>query len=87
MTDLLVTSLMADGGLKLSLQAAIKVEIKELEDITEKEDKVDLDKDTLMTEQAQLESETKRAAEAAGSCDERSAAAIPLLYLVRQLLR
>ena len=88
MTDLLVSSLMADGGLKTALLAAIKVEVAELEKTGEKEDKVDLDKvgDTLMTEQAQLESESKRAAEVSGSWEERTTA-IPLLYLVRQLLR
>ena len=89
MTDLLVSSLMADGGLKASLQAAIKVEIRELEDSCEKEDKGDLlDKpgEQLMTEQAVLESESKRAAEVSSSWEER-AAAIPLLYLVRQLTR
>ena len=65
MTDLLVSSLMEDGGLKSSLMAAIKLEMKELEDASEKGDKTVIDKpgDTLMTEQAQLESETKRAAE------------------------
>ena len=58
MTDLLVSSFMTDGRLKTSLE----VKEKELE---ETEDKVGLDKpgDTLMTEHAQLESETKRAAE------------------------
>ena len=91
MTDLLVSSLMADGGLKTSLLAAIKVEMAELEkDGGEKEDKTDLDKgydNTLMTEQAQLESESKRAAEVTGRGWEERTTAIPLLYLVRQLLR
>ena len=83
MTDLLVSSLMADGGLKTSLEAAIKVEIKEMENSSEKEEKIELEKpgDTLMTEQALMESETKRAAEVSSSCEERTAA-IPLLYLV-----
>ena len=39
-----------------------------------------------MTEQAVLESETKRAAELSASEEEKTAA-IPLLYLIRQLLR
>ena len=58
MIDLLVSSFMTDGRPKTSLE----VKEKELE---ETEDKVGLDKpgDTLMTEHAQLESETKRAAE------------------------
>ena len=37
MTDLLVSSLMADGGLKTALKAAIRMEIKELEEVAEKE--------------------------------------------------
>ena len=49
MTDLLVSSLMADGGLKTSLLASIKVEMAELEKTGEKEDK---EGDTLMTEQS-----------------------------------
>ena len=91
MTDLLVSSLMADGGLKTALVAAILVEVKEMEEVAEKaqEDKTDQDKpctgETLMTEQAQLESESKRAASATTWEDRHSS--IPLLYLVRQLLR
>ena len=37
----------------------------------------------LMTEQAQLESESQRAAEVSGRLEERTSA-IPLIYLVRQ---
>ena len=37
-----------------------------------------------VAEQAQLEEETKRAAEAASGCWEDRSSAIPLLYLVRQ---
>ena len=91
MTDLLVSSLMADGGLKTALVAAILVEVKEMEEVAEKaqDDKTDQDKpctgETLMTEQAQMESESKRAAQATTWEDRRSS--IPLLYLVRQLLR
>ena len=41
MTDLLVSSLMADGGLEAALMAAIKVEVQDLENIFfEKELKV-----------------------------------------------
>ena len=32
MTDLLVSSLMVDGGLQMALTAAIKVEVQDLED-------------------------------------------------------
>ena len=85
----LVTSLMNDCGLKTSLLAAIKVETKELEDGGEKETqeaRLERPGDTLMTEQAVLESETNRAAELSASEEEKTAA-IPLLYLIRQLLR
>ena len=91
MTDLLVSSLMADGGLKTALVAAILVEVKEMEEVAEKaqDDKTDQDKpctgETLMTEQAQLESESKRTAQATTWEDRHTS--IPLLYLVRQLLR
>uniref|UniRef100_T1IYS2 HECT-type E3 ubiquitin transferase n=1 Tax=Strigamia maritima TaxID=126957 RepID=T1IYS2_STRMM len=90
MTDLLVSSLMADGGLEIALQAAIKVEVQDLEEMKEKE----LDKDecstttgkSLMTEQALLESESKRTQEATAS-DDGGSTTIPLLHLVKQLLK
>ena len=69
MTGLLVSSLMADGGLKTSLLTAIKVEMAELEKTGEKEDK---EGDTLITERAQLESESQRAAEESGRLEERT---------------
>ncbi|XP_022244118.1 E3 ubiquitin-protein ligase HERC2-like isoform X2 [Limulus polyphemus] len=95
MTDLLVGSLMADGGLESSLFTAVKVEIQEIEDLREKE--IDKDKDSdkdahmtssaeqLMTNQALLESATKRTQEAS-SCED-SASSIPLLHMVKQLVR
>ena len=88
MTDLLVSSLMADGGLKTALKGAIKMEVKELTEEAEKGASDGKDKpfgEDLMTEQAQLESESKRAAEVS-SWEDRSSA-IPLLYLVRQLMK
>lgn len=86
MTDLLVSSLMADGGLKTALKGAVRMEIKELEEEQEKEGGKDKPfGEELMTEQAQLEEESKRAAEAASWEDRTSA--IPLLYLVRQLMK
>ena len=89
MTDLLVSSLMADGGLRTALRGAIRMEVKELEEVSEKEGSDGTkDKpfgDELMTEQAQLESETKRAAEAS-TWEDRSST-IPLLYLVKQLMK
>ncbi|XP_054929802.1 E3 ubiquitin-protein ligase HERC2 isoform X6 [Dermacentor andersoni] len=91
MTDLLVGSLMADGGLESSLQTAIKVEIQDIEDAMEKETMPDrqLSKEMtssgeqLMSDQAVLESETKRSQ----VVSEDASAAIPLLHLVKQLLR
>ncbi|XP_077559435.1 E3 ubiquitin-protein ligase HERC2 isoform X3 [Haemaphysalis longicornis] len=91
MMDLLVGSLMADGGLESSLQTAIKVEIQDIEDAMEKETVSDrpLSKEMtssgeqLMSDQAVLESETKRSQ----VVSEDASAAIPLLHLVKQLLR
>lgn len=91
MTDLLVGSLMADGGLESSLQTAIKVEIQDIEDAVEKKAMSDkqLSKEMtssgeqLMSDQAVLESETKRSQ----VVSEDASAAIPLLHLVKQLLR
>ncbi|XP_054270101.1 E3 ubiquitin-protein ligase HERC2 isoform X2 [Macrosteles quadrilineatus] len=62
MTDLLVSSLMADGGLETSLEAAIKGELAEMKDY---------DSDLL------LDSENH----------DRYSSAVPLLHLVKQLLR
>ncbi|XP_023218340.1 E3 ubiquitin-protein ligase HERC2-like isoform X1 [Centruroides sculpturatus] len=94
MTELLVGSLMADGGLESSLLAAIKVEIQEMEEIREKEVYRDKDQDKellmttsgeqLMTEQALLESETKRTQQVSHTDD---SSVIPLLHLVKQLLK
>ena len=52
MTDLLVSSLMVDGGLQLALTAAIKVEVQDLEDTCfEKEsEQVQLSFDTHLIE-------------------------------------
>ena len=103
MTDLLVSSLMAGGGLESALSAALKVEAQDLDDATEKEG--DLDKptesgtleksheDLLMTEQAQMEAETKRTQEAASVASrmfgrsDQNGSSIPLLHLVKQLLK
>ena len=87
MANLLVSSLMADGGLEAALLAAVKAEVSDLEeDFCEKEgdrDKPVLDDDDLpMTDQAQLEAETKRAER-----HTRGGHAIPLLHLIKQLLR
>lgn len=91
MTNLLVGSLMADRGLESSLHTAIKVEVQDLDDMNEKE--VTINGDTskemtssaeqLMSDQALLESETKRTQVAS----EDASSAIPLLHLIKQLLR
>ncbi len=100
MTDLLVSSLMADGGLEVALLAAIKAEVRDLEMFSEKEGDGDKpeDVDLPMTEQAMLEAETKRAQEAAEEAgtfsgggrtrsSAKKASVIPLLHLVKQLIR
>lgn len=87
MSDLLVSSLMADGGLESAIQAAIKIEVSDLEDCMEKEgdleDKPIDSMEDLMTEQAQLEAESKRVREVSS----KKSTAIPLLHLVKQLLK
>ncbi len=87
MTDLLVSSLMADGGLRAALKAAIRMEIKEMEEVAEKAADKPYSEEELMTDQAQLESETKRAAAVSACWEDDRAANIPLLYLVRQLMK
>lgn len=91
MMDLLVGSLMAYGGLESSLQTAIKVEIQDIDDTREKETasgkqlskEMTSSGEQLMSDQALLESETKRTQVAS----EDASSAIPLLHLVKQLLR
>ncbi len=99
MTDLLVSSLMADGGLEAALLAAIKIEVQELEETRFEKDKpveVSLDllveeddnaEDSHMTEQAQMEAESKRAQECSSRESGHKSSAIPLLLLVKQLLK
>ncbi|XP_068082847.1 E3 ubiquitin-protein ligase HERC2 [Anabrus simplex] len=77
MTDLLVSSLMADGGLETALKAAFKVELGgQLEGNEGK---------AHMSEQALLETESKRAKDAA--LHEKHNSTVPLLHLVKLLLR
>ncbi|QQP57480.1 Uncharacterized protein FKW44_002489, partial [Caligus rogercresseyi] len=84
MTDLLVSSLMADGGLENALSAAIKVEMNECdEECLEKKQS-----SQLMTEQALFETESKKTRQMnfdGGSSG--NDAAIPLLHLLKQLIR
>ncbi|XP_040568701.2 LOW QUALITY PROTEIN: E3 ubiquitin-protein ligase HERC2-like [Lepeophtheirus salmonis] len=84
MTDLLVSSLMADGGLENALSAAIKVEMNEWdEDCLEKRDS-----SLLMSEQALFETESKKTRQinSDGNCSKNDAT-IPLLHLLKQLIR
>ncbi len=102
MCNLLVSSLMADGGLESALLATLKAEARILESFGEKEGEQEgkPSSEQLMSELAQLEAETKRTQEhleeeerraaleggEVSSCAEKNAA-IPLLHLVKQLLR
>jgi E3 ubiquitin-protein ligase HERC2 len=95
MTDLLTSSLMADGGLATALMAAIKIEVHDIEDTlfekgNEQDKPVDgcnltTTEDALMTEQAQMEAESKRCHHLCPG--ESKASTIPLLLLVKQLLK
>ncbi|XP_074649618.1 E3 ubiquitin-protein ligase HERC2-like [Tubulanus polymorphus] len=82
MTDLLVSSLMADGGLESALTSAIKRETQKVEEIMEKEsveaderDKVGMATNELKTQEHALDVQN----------DEESS--ISLLQLIQQLLR
>ncbi|XP_023713900.1 E3 ubiquitin-protein ligase HERC2 [Cryptotermes secundus] len=77
MTDLLVSSLMADGGLETALKAAFKVELGEHSENDERK--------AHMSDQALLETESKRAKDA--SLREKHNSTVPLLHLVKLLLR
>ncbi|XP_063244096.1 E3 ubiquitin-protein ligase HERC2 isoform X2 [Bacillus rossius redtenbacheri] len=79
MADLLVSSLMAAGGLEAALRTACRLELA---------DEGGKDKGarkTHMSDQALLETESKRAKEA--SLHEKHNSAVPLLHLVKLLLR
>ncbi|XP_070553640.1 E3 ubiquitin-protein ligase HERC2-like isoform X2 [Ptychodera flava] len=96
MMDLLVSSLMADGGLESALQAAIKTEVKDIEGKKEKDteeqgsDKENGDGPGLPSAQKSDEKkkETKTKAKTEASKKEvTKITSIPLLQLVQQLLR
>ncbi|CAD6227584.1 GSCOCG00001264001-RA-CDS [Cotesia congregata] len=74
MADLLVSSLMADGGLEHALKAAIKAEIADISD----------EKETVPSNLTSLASETKQAKELNS---EKNNVTISLLQLVKQLIR
>ncbi|XP_052829652.1 E3 ubiquitin-protein ligase HERC2 isoform X3 [Octopus bimaculoides] len=90
MTDLLVNSLMADGGLEIALQAAVKKEAQEIEK-KEKISEEDLEREVeakkvgeatnaLKTERAVLEAQAQQ-------WQDEGATGIPLLQLIQQLLK
>ncbi|KAK7097783.1 E3 ubiquitin-protein ligase HERC2-like isoform X3 [Littorina saxatilis] len=94
MTDLLVSSLMADGGLETSLNMAVKAEIKELEERKEKEgDAAEADEDesgkmSEATNDIKCEASMSSARDVSqAECLSESQAVIPLLQLIQQLLR
>ncbi|XP_049844846.1 E3 ubiquitin-protein ligase HERC2 [Schistocerca gregaria] len=77
MTDLLVSSLMADGGLETALKAAFKAELSEEPDVDKQK--------SLLSEQALVEARCKQAKDAA--LHEKHSSAVPLLHLIKLLLR
>ncbi|XP_048243824.1 E3 ubiquitin-protein ligase HERC2-like isoform X1 [Haliotis rufescens] len=93
MTDLLVSSLMAEGGLESALQAAIKKEIQEIEDKKEKESETgeDNSEDGKLSEATNGEksehSVIEKASPTVKGGDLDTKATIPLLQLIQQLLR
>ncbi|KAK3100706.1 hypothetical protein FSP39_024049, partial [Pinctada imbricata] len=87
MTDLLVGSLMADGGLELALEAAIKKETNGIEEKKEKEcDKGD---DSKLTDPLEGASSVKSEEDLLQTDQdlEEYGATIPLVQLIQQLLR
>lgn len=82
MTDLLVSSLMADGGLEFAMEAAIKKETESFEDKKETEEKEDL-----KISDSEEGSDTKMVAQENVGQEDDGEATIPLLQLIQQLLR
>ncbi|CAG7818352.1 unnamed protein product [Allacma fusca] len=95
MIDLLVSSLTADGGLENALDSAIKVEISELEESQRKNEALStssplyrLEHENLMSEEAIREVQAKKGKDLKSQVDSEGAEqAIPLLTLLRQLLK
>ncbi|XP_011141461.1 E3 ubiquitin-protein ligase HERC2 [Harpegnathos saltator] len=80
MADLLVSSLMADGGLELALKAAIKAEIADMPD--EKDFLIDVDTSNVV----KVKSETRQAMKD-GFNSGKNITTISLLQLIQQLIR
>ncbi|ODN06550.1 E3 ubiquitin-protein ligase HERC2 [Orchesella cincta] len=101
MTDLLVSSLTTDGGLEIALNAAIKAEMETTKDNPKKEQEIKycdsslLLHDNLLSDQAILEVQAKcsgvvggaAAAAALNSSSDAVDQGIPLLNLVKQLIK
>ena len=75
MADLLVSSLMADGGLEHALKAAVKAEIVDISN----------EKETIIPSNSSVASETKQAKEL--NTEKQHNMTISLLQLVKQLIR
>ncbi|GFN81530.1 E3 ubiquitin-protein ligase herc2-like, partial [Plakobranchus ocellatus] len=95
MTDLLVTSLMADGGLETALNMAIKAEVKSMDQSKEKESEMCLKEEGLNEEKDKLGTTTCAGEKSEvplldihleRGADDREAS-IPLLQLVHQLFK
>ncbi|XP_076028585.1 E3 ubiquitin-protein ligase HERC2 isoform X2 [Oratosquilla oratoria] len=95
MIDLLVSSLMADGGLEMALQAAIKFEVQEVE-LSEKNrasqlGSIGMERSGTASNSPRKNPRTEATAARSRSCDntlaEDQTSTLPLLHLVRQLLR
>ena len=88
MTDLLVSSLMADGGLEMALDAAFRKETADMEEAKEHAQEQPGDQEGegtgLKTQEAVMEAEAKRGQHDRDGDGETS---IPLLQLMQQLLR
>ncbi|CAG5129600.1 unnamed protein product, partial [Candidula unifasciata] len=94
MTDLLVSSLMADGGLETALHLAIKAEVKGLDDSKEKEcdlkmkeDSGDGEKDKIGEATSDVKSEVPLLDVHLVDSSDDGETAIPLLQLIHQLFR
>ncbi|ESO89418.1 hypothetical protein LOTGIDRAFT_218809 [Lottia gigantea] len=89
MTDLLVSSLMADGGLESALSAAIKKEIQEIESKKEKESEEESDDkiDECSTSGGEKSGSETMDKSPTNEKTDLTRATIPLLQLIHQLLR
>ncbi|XP_059157195.1 E3 ubiquitin-protein ligase HERC2-like isoform X2 [Physella acuta] len=91
MTDLLVSSLMADGGLETALHLAIKAEVKGMDDSKEKESDIKIKEDSSHEKIGETTIEVKSDVplldvQLGDGSDDRETT-IPLLQLVHQLFR